>query len=358
MRDAFPFPVPFFPRCEGPGSRYVAPVLGAAFALLLAVPWGLAGQDTNILHPIDYIESRLTAPELHIADMDYARPLEGDRSRRVTLAGVDGEPDMEVHWKPVGRGGEGFNNEPRYELAAYRLQAMFLDEEDYVVPPTVLRSMPLEEYQQIRSVSGPTISGTRSVLFLLSYWIQNLAVDTVDPFEPNMFEWNPIYRWHWGNVNILTHLIDHKDANHGNILVSMDGTNPRVFSVDNDIAFRSQVSDQGDRWRRLLVDRLPDRTVERLREITLEQLDAELGVVAEFQIVDGHLEPVEPGENLRPGRGVRVTDERVQFGLTDREIRDVYRNIERLLDRVDRGQLATFPRETFPVDGEEEDPTG
>ncbi len=306
----------------------------------------LDAQDRNIPHPVEYIEARLAAADLIIDGMDYARPLEGDRSRRVTLAGVDGEPAIDVHWKPVASPGDGFNNEPRYELAAYRLQKLFLDEPEYVVPPRILRAMPLDEYREIRSVSGPTIRGTQSVLFLLSYWVQYLAVDTVDPFDERLFEVSPNYAWYWGNVNLFTHLINHRDANHGNILVSLDGGNPRVFSVDNDVAFRSRVSDQGDRWSRLLVDRLPDQTVQRLRGITEEDLHEALGVVAEFEIVDGHLHPVEPGENLRPGRGLRTTDDRVQFGLTDREIREVHRRMERVLSDVDRGRITPVSRQT------------
>jgi hypothetical protein len=327
-------------RLAGSTSHRLLLVLAASTATL-AVPVSLAGQDSNILYPVDYIEERLLQP-LQVLDMERTRQLEEDRSRRVVVEGSDGEPAMEVHWKPVGRGAQGFNNEPRYELAAYRFQKLFLDEPDYVVPPAVLRALPLEEYRSFRSASQPTIRGTSSVLFLLSYWIQNLAVDTVDPFDPTLFDLDETYAWHFANANILTHLIDHKDGNHGNVLVSMDHENRRVFAVDNDVAFSSRVSDQGDRWRHLQVERLPAATIDRLREVTREDLERKVAVVAEFEIVDGYLHPVEPGENLSPRRGVRVTADRVQFGLTPREIRDVERNIQRLLRDVDRGRIATF----------------
>lgn len=335
-------------------SRHVAAARTLLFGALLALcgtqgtgaqvvgAQGVDAQDRNVLYPVEYIEARLQAPQLIIAGMDFARPLEGDRSRRVTLNGPAGEPPMEARWKPVAAPGDGFNNEPRYELAAYRFQKLFLDESEYVVPPIVLRAMALEEYRAIRSVPGPTIRGTQSVLFLLSYWLQELAVDTVDPFLSGTFELNPVYARYWGNLNLFTHLIRHRDSNHGNILVSMDPGNPRVFSVDNDVAFRSEVSAQGDRWSRLLVDRLPDRTVQRLREITVEELHAALGVVAEFEIVDGYLYPVEAGDNMQPGRGLRTTSDRVQFGLTEREIREVFQRIERVLSDVDRGRITTF----------------
>jgi hypothetical protein len=298
--------------------------------------------DTNFIFPVDYIEQRLRAPLGEILGMERTRVLAEDRSRRVTLVGADGEAPMEAHWKPVASPGSGFNNEPRYELAAYHLQKMFLDEPDYVVAPAVLRAMPIEEYRQYSPARGPTIRGASSVLFLLSYWIQNLTVDTVDPLVPELFERDTTYARHFANANLLTHLIDHKDGNHGNVVVSMDAMNRRVFALDNDVAFRSQPSDRGDRWRRLHVNRLPESSVERLRAITREDLERELAVVAEFAIVDGQLEPVEPGPNLGDGRGVRIRDGRVQFGLTRGEIGDLERRIANLLRDVDRGRLTVF----------------
>jgi hypothetical protein len=328
-------------RCARAGRDPRLPAV--LLALAVSYPVQAVPQDSNVLYPVTYIEERLGAPELQILDIEPARdPSLAERSQRVTLAGIDGEPPLEAHWKPVAPPGQGFNNEPRYELAAYRFQRMFLEEDEFVVPPAVLRAMAIEEYRELRPAPGPTIPGTRSVLFLLTYWIQNLAVDTVDPFDPQLFSGHEGYAHHFANANILTHLIDHKDGNHGNLLVSLDGMNPRVFSVDNDVAFRSGMSDRGDRWRRLHVDRLPSTTIERLRTLTRGQLDRELGVVAEFALLDGLLVPVESGENLNPRRGVRVSDGRVQFGLTTREIDDLERRIRNLLGQVDRGRLQTF----------------
>ncbi len=330
----------------GVTARFLAVLLLPGLGLLAGTSPGLGQQsrtgDTNILFPVEYIEQRLLEPEFEILHMERTRLLEEDRSRRVTLVGQDGEPAMDAHWKPVAPPAHGFNNEPRYELAAYLFQKMFLDEPDLVVPPTVLRAMPIEKYREFRPVRGPTIRGTQSVLFLLSYWIQNLAVDTVDPFDAALFERDEVYARHFANANLLTHLIDHKDGNHGNILVSMDANNRRVFAVDNDVAFRSQVSNLGARWGELHVSRLPASSVERLRTITRQDLERELGVVAEFEVVDGILQPVEPGPNLSAGRGVRMRDGRVQFGLTQAEIRGLEGRIQRLLREVDRGRITTF----------------
>lgn len=295
----------------------------------------------SVEYPIEYIESRLSGP-LEVVGAEQARPaIEGDRSARVMLASPDGQPDFAVHWKPVAPPGRGFNNEPRYVIAAYRLQKMFLDECEYVVPPVALRALSVEEYRRLKGEAPPTVRGASSVLFLVSYWLSN--VTNRDPWDPARFKADPRYARHWGNLNILTHLIDHKDANIGNLLISTHADDPRVFSIDNDVAFGSEASDRGDTWRRLLVDELPQGTVERLRTLKRADLDRELGVVAEFQIVDGKLVARDPGDNLGPRNAVRTRGDRVQFGLTSAEIQATERRISRLLSRADRGQIKLVP---------------
>lgn len=294
----------------------------------------------NVLFPVAYIERRLHGP-LEVLEARQARPsVKDDRSARVVLGGGEGEPGMEVLWKPVSPPGEGFNNEPRYALAAYRLQSLFLDECEYVVPPVVMRALPVDEYRRLRNEAPVTVRTTGSVLFLLSYWLSDVSPD--DPWDAARFESDPRYARHWGNLNILTHLIDHKDANYGNVLVSTHPEDPRLFAVDNDIAFDSRSSEQGDAWSPLRVDRLPRRTIERLRGISDDDLQRTLGVVAEFQVKDGALVAADMlGENIADRRGLRSTRGRVQFGLTKTEIRYVRQRIDALLDAVDQGRFRT-----------------
>src|SRR5690606_19442280 len=132
------------------------------------------------------------------------------------------------------------------------------------------------------------------------------------------------------NFNILTYLISHRDSNTGNYLISLL-EDPRVYSVDNGVSFESLSSNRGEVWRDMLVDRLPRSTVDRLAMITREDLERVLGIVAEFEIRDGELVPVPPGENMSRNRGVRVSDTRVQFGLTTREIRALERRLNQLV---------------------------
>jgi hypothetical protein len=330
----------------GGDMRRIQATAGFVFLLLACLSYGpgatvLAAEVRQSIElPVSYIEARLRGP-LDIVEREQARPsIEGDRSFRVVLAGQDGGANIRVKMKPVAPPGEGFNNEPRYDLAAYKFQKMFLDECEYVVPPIAMRAVPLAEYRNIRSEIEPTLRMTSSVLVVLSYWLSDVSPD--EPWDPARFENDPRYARHWGNLNLLTHLIDHKDENYGNLLISKHPEDPRVFSVDNDVAFDSRVSDKGAAWRELLVTRFPERSIERLRGVSLEDLQEALGVLVEFRVDNGALLPVEPpGEAFSPRRGLRSARGRVQFGLTTAEIQGVKRRIDALLQKVDQGQLAT-----------------
>jgi hypothetical protein len=310
----------------------------AACALAGLAPQAHADPEASITESIAYIEARLRGP-IDVVEAEQARPkIEGDRSARVLLSGLEGGPDLVAHWKPVALPGRGFNNEPRYVLAAYEFQKLFLDECEYVVPPVILRAMTLDEHRVQRGVTQATLRGTQSALFLLSYWLNN--VTNRDPWDPERFAAQPRYARHWSHLNILTHIIDHKDANLGNLLISKNPEDPRVFSVDNDVAFLSKESDRGVTWSRMHVDRLPADTLARLRALDQAQLDARLGVLAEFRIENGALIPVDPpGNNFSPRDGLRRSGDRVQFGLTTNETGALARRIDALIRQHDRGRI-------------------
>lgn len=310
-----------------------------------AVAWVCASaqaraQDDNIPFPVDSIEQWLGYHPFEVASATGTR-WEGDRTQRVTLRFPDGF-GMLVKWAKAPPGGERFNNVPRYEVAAYELQKLFLDEPDYVVPPTVIRAFPLEWCLEFDRGAESTFPGIFSVVVVLQYWVWQVTFD--DWWDKDRFENDDLYAWHLANMNILTHLIDHKDSNLGNFLVSVDSANPRVFTVDNGLAFGSPISDRGTEWGDIRVDRLPRETVERLRQLTIQDLEDALGVLAQFEVRDRRLVRVEPTENLEPGDGIRSKGDVIQFGLTSRDIRNLYRRIERLLERVDEGKYELFSR--------------
>lgn len=315
-------------------GRWTAPLA----LLVLASP--VAGQDGNIVLPVAEIEERLREHAFEIVDRRESRGLEGERTSRAALQFEDGTM-MVVKWAPAARGGETFNNQPRYEVAAYEVQKLFLDEPDYVVPPTVVRAFPLAWYQRIDPRASATLRNTSSVLVTIQYWLFNVTQDGV--WSEERFAADTAYARHFADLNILTYLIKHNDANEGNLLVSRDVANPRVFAVDNGLAFGSVTSDRGATWRDMQVRRLPAATVARLRAITEEELRAVLETVAQFEVGDdGILHPVRAAPSFSRGRGVRRHESVVQLGLTEREIRETWRRLESLIRDVDRGRYELF----------------
>lgn len=315
---------------------------GVAVLLLAVLTSGLAAQG-NILMAVDSIERRLAHDSFELVDRRASRGLEEERTARAALAFPDGTM-MVAKWARAAPGGEAFNNVPRFEIAAYEIQKLFLEEDEYVVPPTVARAFSLERYRQLDpddADATPTFRGTASILVALQYWL--LAVSGDDFWDEARMRSDAAYARHIGNFNILTYLIRHGDENEGNFLISTLPGEPRVFSVDNGVSFSSRESDRGYRWRRLHVDRVSAATVERLRSLTLDDLTRQLETVAEFTVqADGTLTPVDPSPSMDRGLGVRQDSDRIQLGLTRREINGVWSRLRDLLSMVDRGRVAVF----------------
>ena len=258
---------------------------------------------------------------------------------RLTLRFADGKV-VEAKWKPVSDASlDDWNNSPRRELASYRIQRFFLDERDYVVPTSAFRCIPIEDYGLIRKDAAPTLESSRCVLGLLSVWLQH--VSSRDPFyDPARFARDEAYARHFGDFNLLTFLIDHRDGKLANLLVSTDASDPRAFSVDNGISFESfPWNMEATNWNDLRVPWVRKDRIDRLRGADEAKIRA-LGVVAEMtRDESGIFRPSPPTENMGEGKGVRKEGARIQLGLTDLEIHRVRRRIERLLREVDEGRL-------------------
>jgi hypothetical protein len=312
-------------------------LFAAALAFCLAPP--ARAQDSNITFPISEIEQKLKNDSLDIEDMRGSR-WESDRTNRVVLQFLDSTLMM-VKWAKAAAGGETFNNVPRYEVGAYELQKLFLDEPDYVVPPTIMRALPLAYYRTLDPRIKSTFGGkTDGVLVVLQYWL--FGVTPQDVFDEARARTDDRYAAHLANANIFSYLVRHSDSNQGNFLISTDSTNPRIFAVDNGVAFASMAGDRGTDWQALRVKRIPASTVERLKAITKDDLERALGVLAEFEIQEGRLVAVPPTDNLDRKRGVRRDETRIQLGLKESEINDVYGRLQRLLQMVERGSIKTF----------------
>ncbi|MEE8549914.1 MAG: hypothetical protein V3T08_01495, partial [Gemmatimonadota bacterium] len=193
----------------------------SAIALVTAP---LPAQDANINIRADSVETLFRTRDFQILDFMDTR-FEGDRTQRVLLR-FDDDTKAFAKWAMVPPGGVGvFNNRPRYECAAYELQKLFLDELEYVVPPTVARSISVEAYRAMVPRAEATFRNTESVLIVLQYWLWNVTADGV--WDKDRFEADTLYARHFANLNLFTHLIRHGDANKGNVLISSIDSNPR-----------------------------------------------------------------------------------------------------------------------------------
>ncbi|MFO1408413.1 MAG: hypothetical protein U1F08_12915 [Steroidobacteraceae bacterium] len=319
--------------------RRIASCLASTTLLLFAT--ASLAQDSNILFPVPELERMLAYDPFTIVSAEISRPkARGDITLRAEVS-FDGRPPMRVKLRKAEPGADSFNNEPRYDLAAYRLQGLYLDPPEYVVPPTALRFVPLAEFQRYSNDVRPTFKGAGQVLAVVQYWLQDVKV-VEDVYSPTLYATDPTYARHVEQLNVLTWLIDHGDSNVGNFLIGRAAQGPKVFSVDNGVAFASGGSDRGKLWDRMRVARLPADTVARLRSITRENLDASLGVVAQWHLDGDHFVPVPPGANLWLARGVRREGDDLQMGLTAAEVDKVWKNLERLLRMVDDHEITSY----------------
>jgi hypothetical protein len=313
-------------------------------SLVAVVLFGVAGtaaaQDLNIPRPVGEVEQELTTEPFSIATAQISRPkAKGDITLKAEVA-FSGKPPYRVKVRRAEPGAETFNNRPRYDLAAYELQKLFLDPAEYVVPPTALRMIPAGELLPYAPQAKPTFKGSDEVLVVLQYWLQEVTV-VEDVYDPQRFLADPVYARHICQLNVLTALIEHGDSNLGNFLISRAEQGARVFSVDNGVAFAHNDSDRSHVWQRMRVDRLPRDVVARLRAIREQDLER-LGVLAQWRLQEGRWVAESAGDNLGAGRGVRQSKDVVQLGLTRSEITQVWRLLQRLLESVDEGRTGTF----------------
>jgi hypothetical protein len=309
------------------------------FALtLLAATRPVAAQDRNIVLPVAELDQMLRSEPMRIVSAEISRPkAKGDITLKADVVFGD-RPPMRIKLRKAEPGADTFNNVPRYDLAAYELQKLLLDEPEYVVPPTALRMVPISDLLPYASAVRPTFKESDDVLCVVQYWLQEVT-NPPDVLDLTRFVSDGVYARHIGQLNVFTYLIRHGDSNLGNFLLSTAPEGARVFSVDNGIAFASEASDRGELWRQMRVERVPADVVRRLEALTESDFTSRLGVLAQWRLENGRYVAVGPGENPSPARGVRRDGATVQMGLTRSEIAEVWRRAERLLQRIDAGEI-------------------
>ena len=130
-------------------------------ALLLTLVATASAQDANITQPIADLERLLAAEPLVITQAEISRPnAKGDITLRADVS-FGGAPPLRVKLRNADPGADSFNNVPRYDLAAYELQKLFLDPAEYVVPPTALRMVPLADFAKYSPDVARTFSARR-----------------------------------------------------------------------------------------------------------------------------------------------------------------------------------------------------
>ncbi len=287
------------------------------------------------------LERRLETAPLIITAAERAKGGVMGAKKLTVVFGDDGER-LEVKWKKAPVGGDGWNNSPRREIGVYRIQKLFLDPDDYLVPPVVVRGIEFEAFRPVDPEPQANIEGTQCVYGTLSVWLRN-AILPERVFDPEFFACHDGYAHHFGKLNLLHYLVDHRDSRTNNFLVSTDPDDPRIFSVDNGIAFGGTLFNFFT-WHfdKIRVDRVPREQVERLRRLKRSDLD-QFGVLSELRVDPaGVLRHVAPGPNLDSDQGNRVQPGVVQIGLTSAEIDAIAERLQSLLARIDDGELKVF----------------
>ena len=251
--------------------------------------------------------------------------------------------DIKFKWKEVSQGKlDGWNNSPRRELASYKMQSLFLEPEDFVVPTSFVYCVPLVIYAKDHVNASASVSGTRCVLGNLSVWLNN-ATFPDSLYDEARFLTDPNYAYFMSNFNLHTYIIAHRDGKTSNFLISKDKDRPQVFVIDNGTTFGAYPYNFfAENWNVIRVPAVRKDSIDRLRKLERKDLDI-LAVVAELEKDPrGGLIAVPPGDNLNPKLGVRVVGGTVQFGMTKAEIDRAWHRIQALIAWVDNGDLQVF----------------
>ena len=266
-------------------------------------------------------------------------------ARKVTIRIAGQAQDLTLKAKDFPSGLDGSNNSPRREIAAYFLQRFFLDPVDYVVPTAGVRCIPPAKWRSGDTHIPIRLPGTECALVSYAFWLENVTLpDSV--YDKQRFLTDARYAYNLANFNILTYLVNHHDTRYGNILVSKNDEDRRVFAIDNGTTFGAFFFNwfypPSFSWRNIKVPALPRNAVDRLRKLKEEDIES-LGVILQLDAdQDGILRIVEPGETIDEEEGVSVRGTTLQLGLTDDEIENVWERIEDLLEDVDDGKIGVF----------------
>jgi hypothetical protein len=252
--------------------------------------------------------------------------------------------EVSFKWKVSPNDFDNFNNSIAREIATYNIQKLFLDPENYVVPATI--AFCIEKAGHARIIDPdikPQIKGSNCVFGNASVWLKDVHIPDV-LYNESRFLSEPNYAHYLSNFNILTYLVEHRDARSANVLVSNDEKRRQVFMIDNSSNFGTIPYNYfAKNWNIIRVAALRKASIDRLRKVKRADLDY-LGVVGQLEkdYGDGIYYNKPLGTNLDPEQPVRIRAAMIQFGLTKAQIDDVWERLQELLEEVDSGKIPLF----------------
>lgn len=313
-----------------------------------------AGARGRPCRQVSEVESWLADPALEI--LGVAPPPAGIQGAVVLTLRVPRLMPIVFRAKWRAHSTTSARNSPRRELAAYQVQKLFLEPEEYVVPPSAPHCFPLAAYrEQVDPHATATFRQVECVYGILSYWLEDVEplADAREAgwfhgqyrhaFDPDLFARSPIYRDSISRVNLLTYVIGHADSHAKNFVITDDASAPVVYSVDNSLSLglkKNAKLDPRHDWSTLKVPALPRRAIDRLRD-NLALVDR-LAAVAELEPRGDAMVPLEPRPVAPDGDGLTWHDGRLRVGLSVAEIGDVKVRIALLLQKIDRGQVRLY----------------
>jgi hypothetical protein len=288
--------------------------------------------------------------------LGVADPPSGSQGAKLlTLRAISGGRELvfRAKWRP--QSSDDLINESRKELAACAVQKRFLDDAEWVAPPTVARCFGLREYHAFVPNEPATFPGTDCVFGFASYWLEEivtlssarkrgLLVEGDGILDVKLFERDPVYRGSLAKANLLTYAINHGDAHDEQFLLQSTARGFRAFVVDNSISFQSIKNPMllfREDWSQVQVPWLPKSTLERMAKLSDADY-ADLGSVSEFERRGTALAPVHATTPRTKSDGSAMSwhGNRLRVGLTTLEIDLVKSRIHELLVRPDLAQLS------------------
>jgi len=306
------------------------------FFLFLSLLWsvsGWAGDDFLDLenrlttHPFHVVQSRI----LSIGALKPQQWLIEDETDGVQI---------KVKWKIFGRDLDEWNNSPRREVSAYEFQKLFLEPENYVVPPTVVRCLDPKKFEKVLETSTPQLRESNCVLGTLSAWVEGAS-----PFhdlDSKRLKTDLLYQQAISRFNLLTYFIRHADSHAGNFLLKEESQKVQIYSIDNGVSFSGPLTDYLY-WKSLRIKKISQKTSEKLQKLTLEDVEDQLLVASQLDLTkDLFFVSTQRERTLNPKEGVNHQAGVLQFGLTHNEIKAVFKRIESVVKKLKKGKITPF----------------